>query len=67
MRRVSYNVWSIARDMAVNQFLIALNSPQCVLLYNIATANPIQIAITMIASKFGISKMAVVLILAFIL
>ena len=37
------------------------------MLYNIATANPIQIAISIIASKFGISKTLVVIILAFIL
>ena len=52
--------------MAMTEMLSTI-SPHCVMLYNIATANPIQIAITIISAKFGIPKALVVIILAFIL
>jgi hypothetical protein len=58
---------SLARDGIINELLINLGKPSLMVAYQVATLNPIQMVITALASKFGISKIAVMVILAFIL
>lgn len=66
--RISGNLFSIGRDIAINQVLMSLNMPITMTVYNIISANPIQVAIALLATKFGIhSKIVLTLIIAFLL
>ena len=67
MRRVGRNLYGLGRDAIINQLFVSLNASHCLMAYNIITLNPLNVAITIIASKFGLSKMTVMLILAFVL
>lgn len=67
MRRVARNLYGLGRDALINELLMSLNAKGCLIAYNIITLNPVNVAITLLASKFGLSKFAVMLILAFIL
>jgi len=65
--RVRNNLYGIGRDTVINKILKELGAMNTLTLYNLITINPVQVAVTMIANKFGVSKVVVVLILAFIL
>lgn len=67
MRRVCGNLFNIGRDTLITKLLKEIGAIHTLSLYNLVTINPVQVAVTAIASKFGISKMTVVLILAFVL
>jgi hypothetical protein len=53
------------RDSAINYIISSFNS-KYVLAYQIITANPLDIAISILTLKFGLSKYAIILIIAFI-
>jgi hypothetical protein len=53
------------RDSAIN-YIISLFNSKYVLAYQIITANPLDIAISILTLKFGLSKYAIILIIAFI-
>ena len=57
----------IARDTIINKLLTYYNINNGILLYNILCTNPIDIVVGIIASKFGVSKVIVTLIIAFLL
>lgn len=65
--RVNYKIRDIARDTLVNKLLTYYNINNGILLYNILCSNPIDIVVGIIASKFGLSKVVVTLIIAFLL
>jgi len=67
VKRVRNNLISIGRDTIINKILKEIGAINALTLYNLITINPVQVAVTMIANKFGVSKVVVVLILAFIL
>jgi hypothetical protein len=70
--RVGVNGVKIGRDLAVNQMLMhtnlyALNSIG-ITIYNVLTANPYEIAFSILAVKLGITnKILIGVILAFLL
>jgi hypothetical protein len=66
--RFTRNIFSIGRDIAINQVLLSFNMPITLTVYNIISANPIQVAVALLATKFGIhSKIVVAVIIAFLL
>lgn len=67
VNRVRDNLYGLGRDAIINQLCMTLNASSCLMAYNILTLNPLNIALTIIATKFGLSKMMVMLILAFVL
>ena len=65
MSRVFIRMMETGRDSAINYIISSFNS-KYVLAYQIITANPLDIAISILALKFGLSKYAIILIIAFI-
>jgi hypothetical protein len=65
--RVFFKLRDIGRDTIINNLLSHYNIHNGLLLYNIITAKPIDIAIAIIASKFGVSKFIITLIIAFLI
>ena len=57
----------IARDTLVTKILNHYNINNGLLIYNIISANPIDIIIGIISVKLGLSKIVVTLIIAFLL
>lgn len=67
--RVSRNGLIMSRDIAINQILINSNiNAFGITIYNVLTANPYEIAISILAVKLGFSnKLIIGLIIAFLL
>ena len=65
MSRVFIRMIETGRDSAINYIISSFNA-KYVLAYQIITTNPLDIAITILTIKFGLSKFAVLLIIAFL-
>ena len=65
MSRVFIRMIDTARDSAINYIISSFNA-KYVLVYQIITANPLEIAISILTLKYGISKYAIILIVAFL-
>jgi hypothetical protein len=58
----------MGRDAAISQMLSNCNAGIGLVMYNLVSTNPIQVAITMMAVKMGITnKIVLGLIIAFLL
>lgn len=66
-RRCFLKFRDIGRDNLINKILEHYNIQNGILLYNIITANPIDIVIAILASKLGLSKFIVTIIIAFLI
>lgn len=66
-RRCLLKFRDIGRDNLINKILEHYNIQNGILLYNIITANPIDIVIAILASKLGLSKFIVTIIIAFLI
>jgi hypothetical protein len=66
MKKISYKMTYIGRDLAISNLLTHLNMANTLFVYNLITSSPIDIAIFFLSSKLGLSKVAVLLILAFL-
>jgi len=64
--KIYYKIRDIGRDTLMNKLFTHFNLNSTLMLYNIISANPIDIIIGIIASKLGLSKVIVLLIIAFI-
>ena len=64
---VGYKIRDICRDTVVTKLLNHYNLNNGLLFYSIVSANPIDIIIGIIATKLGLSKVVVTLIIAFLL
>ena len=67
LKRISYKIKDIARDTFINKILNHYNISNGLLIYSILSANPIDIVVGILATKFGVSKVIVTLIIAFLL
>jgi len=67
MKKFSYKIRDIARDTFINKIFDKYNITNGAVLYSILTYNPIDIVITVLSAKFGISKILITIILAFLL
>lgn len=66
MKKISFKFYSIGRDLMVNKLLTHFNMSSVLVMYNIVTASPLDVIIFMLSTKFGISKIAIMLIIAFL-
>jgi hypothetical protein len=67
MKNVSYKCRDIGRDMVMDKIFKHFNFGGGMLLYNIITYNPIDVVIGILSVKFGVSKIIISLVLAFLL
>lgn len=67
MKKFSYKIRDIARDTLINKLFDKYNITNGALLYSILTYNPLDIVITILSAKFGVSKLIITLVLAFLL
>jgi len=71
MRKISYKLRDITRDTFINKLIDKYNISHAGLVYSILTTNPLDIPlhfiISVLASKIGLSKFAVAIIIAFLL
>ena len=65
--KISYKFRDIVRDTLINKLFDKYNITNGAVLYSILTYNPLDIVITVLSAKFGISKIIVTIILAFLL
>lgn len=56
----------IGRDMVISKLLNHFNMTNALIVYNYITTSPIDIVIYFLTAKFGLSKFAILLILAFL-
>ena len=55
------------RDYAVNKILNHFGLTSSLIVYNIVTTNPLELAIQILTAKFGLSKAIVTIIIIFLL
>ena len=67
MKKISYKITSIARDYGMSVLLNHYNLQTVLTIYNVVTATPLDIVIYILSIKLGMSKMAIMVILAFLL
>ena len=66
--RISKNIFGMGRDVAVNQALINAHINWGVTIYSVISANPLEIALSVLAVKLGVTnKIILTLIVAFLL
>jgi len=67
VKKISYKISSVARDYGVGVLLTHYNLHTALSIYNLVTTSPIDIVVFVLSSKFGLSKFAIMVILAFII
>ena len=67
MKKISYKITSIARDYGMGVLLNHYNLQTALTIYNIATTRSLDIVIYILSIKLGMSKMAIMIVLAFLL
>ena len=65
MKKICMNLGGICRDYALNHLFE--DNMFFVTVHTLITANPLHIVVSAIASKYGISKIVVALVLVFLL
>jgi hypothetical protein len=67
VKKISYKFRDIIRDTLINKLFDYFHITNGALIYSIITTNPVDIVISILAAKFGISKILVTLIIAFLI
>lgn len=67
MKKISYKISNVVRDYGVSLLLTHYNLHTALTIYNIATTTPLDIVIYILSIKLGLSKVAIMVILAFLL
>ena len=65
--RVGFNFFLIGKEIMIRNILKTFNIEYVILAYEITSFNPIGSIVNLLAVKFGISKIVVMIILAFLL
>jgi hypothetical protein len=65
MNRVFIRMIEMGRDSVINYIITSFNA-KYILAYQIITTNPLDIALSILTLKFGLSKYTVLLIIAFL-
>ena len=65
--KISYNLLSIGRDYLINELLLKFDIQYTVQIYQLITVNGSQVALTIMLSKLGLTKIAILLIIGFLL
>lgn len=66
-KRACYNARDLLLNKYIGEFLITNNLQYGALLYSVLSANPTQIAISVLALKMGLSKSVIMIILLFLI
>lgn len=66
MKKISYKISSVGRDYGITYLLGHYNLHTALSIYNLVSTSPIDIVVFILTSKFGLSKFAVLLVLAFL-
>lgn len=64
---VSYRVRDLARDALVDRIFRYYHIDTGLMLYQLLTLNPLDVVIGILSAKFGVSKIIITIILAFLL
>jgi hypothetical protein len=67
VKKIFKNVCNNGRDILINKLFSHFQLEYGLTIYNIATASPIDIVIGVLSLKLGLNKVAIMLILAFLL
>lgn len=67
MKKFTYKIRDIVRDTLINKLFDKYNITNGAVLYSILTYNPLDVVITVLSAKFGVSKLIITLVLAFLL
>ena len=67
MIRVGFNFFSVGKEIMIRNILKTFNIEYALFVYEIISFNPIGSIVNLLAVKFGISKIVVMIILAFLL
>ena len=65
--RVSYRLRDLARDTLVDRIFRYYHIDSGLMLYQLLTYNPLEVVIGILSAKFGISKIIITIIVAFLL
>ena len=65
--KITYNLLGIGRDYLINELLLKFNIQYTVQIYQLITLKGSQVALTIILSKLGLTKIAIMLIIGFLL
>jgi hypothetical protein len=67
IKNIFFKFFDIGRDTLINKLLNYYHINNGILIYSIISANPIDMVIGLLASKLGLSKVVIMLIVAFLL
>ena len=67
INRIGLNFRSIGKEIIVRKFLSAFDIKYALLIYEVISYNPIVSVVNILATKFGLSKTLIMIILAFLL
>ena len=67
IKNIFFKFFDIGRDTLINKLLNYYHINNGILIYSIISANPIDLVIGLLASKLGLSKVVIMLIVAFLL
>lgn len=66
LKKITYKISSIGRDYGMGVLLTNYNLPIALSIYNLLTTSPIDIVVYILSTKFGLSKFAIMVIIAFL-
>jgi len=67
IKNIFFKFFDIGRDTLINKLLNYYHINNGILIYSIISANPIDLVIGLLASKLGLSKVVIMLIVAFLI
>ena len=67
IKNIFFKFFDIGRDTLINKLLNYYHINNGILIYSIISANPIDMVIGLLASKLGLSKVVIMLIVAFLI
>ena len=67
INKVSMRIFNVGREKLIRHILNAYNAKYAIIIYDLITYSPIENIISILGCKFGLSKIVVLIILAFLL
>ena len=67
INKITYKIFGFGKDVMIKNLLKIYNIKYAVLIYDMITYSPIENITMLLCSKFGVSKIVALMILAFIL
>ena len=60
-------IFNVGKEKLIRHLLTAYNVKYAIIIYDLITYSPIENLITLLGCKFGLSKMVILIILAFVI